>query len=103
MCGPWRIVILKLGWGWYFLQEARTLKSNNVHNGVWHGRGDIMVIGSQVVFAPNSANLPLTGHRRLPSWRKPVPKLEETVQESNVEHAWTSQSTQVQILPLIKH
>jgi len=37
------------------MHEARTLQYNNVHNGVWHGHDDILIISSQVVFSPNGA------------------------------------------------
>lgn len=83
------------------MQEARTLKNNNVHNGVWHGRGDILVIGSQVVFSPNcAADLALNGLRRPTPWRKTMSKIEMPIEPAALEtgdHSWTEQ------LPLIKH
>lgn len=82
-------------------QEARTLKHNNVHNGVWHGRGDILVIGSQVVFSSNgAADLALNAMRRHPSWRKSTSKIEVPIEPPSLEtgdHSWTEQ------LPLITH
>lgn len=85
------------------MQEARTLKHNNVHNGVWHGRGDILVIGSQVVFSPNgTSDLALSGMRRPPSWKKMTCKVEVPTEpvasETGGDHSWTSQA---QEFPLI--
>ena len=72
-----------------------------MHNGVWHGRGDILVIGSQVVFSPKgAADLALNGMRRHPSWRKMPSKIEVPIEALSLEtgdHCWTEQ------LPLIKH
>lgn len=87
-------------------QEARTLKHNNVHNGVWHGRGDILVIGSQVVFSPNgTADLALNPSRRYPPWRK-KPEVETPTEpvslETGTEHSWTGEVSQIQHLPLIQ-
>lgn len=88
------------------IQEARTLKHNNVHNGVWHGRGDILVIGSQVVFSPNgTADLALNPSRRYPPWRK-KPEVETPTEpvslETGTEHSWTGEVSQIQHLPLIQ-
>ncbi|XP_024401717.1 uncharacterized protein [Physcomitrium patens] len=86
-------------------QEARTLKHNNVHNGVWHGRGDILVIGSQVVFSPNGlADPALNRPRRYPSWRKTCKvelPTEPVFLDTGVDHAWTGEVPQIQHLPLI--
>lgn len=87
------------------MQEARTLKHNNVHNGVWHGRGDILVIGSQVVFSPNGlADPALNRPRRYPSWRKTCKvelPTEPVFLDTGVDHAWTGEVPQIQHLPLI--
>ncbi|KAH9576394.1 hypothetical protein CY35_01G158900 [Sphagnum magellanicum] len=91
-------------------QEARTLKSNNVLNGKWHGRGDILVIGSQVLFTPaGTTQLSPAALQKFSPLRKLLTKVDKTLavkastSDPEAGHSWSSHTVHQQSLPLLQH
>jgi Cys-rich protein (TIGR01571 family) len=95
-------------------QEARTLKTNNVLNGQWYGRGDILVIGSQVLFTPaGTTQLSPAAYQRFSPWQKhPASKTDQplaavttpSTSDPEIGHSWSCHALhQQQSLPLLKY
>lgn len=92
------------------VQEARTLKSNNVLNGKWHGRGDILVIGSQVLFTPaGTTQLSPAALQKFSPLRKLLTKVDKplavnaSTSDPEAGHSWSSHTVHQQSLPLLQH
>jgi hypothetical protein len=96
------------------VQEARTLKTNNVLNGQWYGRGDILVIGSQVLFAPaGTTQLSPAAYQRFSPWQKhPASKTDQSLaavtipstSDPEIGHSWSSHALhQQQSFPLLQY
>jgi len=96
------------------VQEARTLKTNNVLNGQWYGRGDILVIGSQVLFTPaGTTQLSPAAYQRFAPWQKhPASKTDQSLvavttpstSDPEIGHSWSSHALhQQQSFPLLQY
>jgi hypothetical protein len=91
-----------------FVQEARTLNSDNVQNAVWHGHSDFHVIGNQVVFSPiASGKSSSSSWKMLPPWRIQSSQSKElavitVTSDSDLEDQQTWSQEDLDSVPLMK-